>query len=265
MSLFVRMTIASSVACATIATGCGRGSSTPTQAPSSPSANASIGAPSTAAPNIPRSSIHRPTFVTSEGEIDAGTAFAVRLSPGAQPIVVTALHLLGEAGGHPRDIPAAEAPKVLRRVVLLECFPPFTERTATGPVIAIPDAAPLGVESNAGDVLAVRMPDARGIAALPIATDPPAEGAPIWLVAEVTFAEDDAPFMHRAIVIGQDPDGNLVYRYDAKEIDLVATSGAPVVNAAGEVVAINLGGGTERGETFGVGNPMTRVRPLLGR
>jgi hypothetical protein len=55
----------------------------------------------------------------------------------------------------------------------------------------------------------------------------------------------------------------LEYDYGRGGINLGGTSGAPVLNAASEVVAINLGGGENGGKVFGMGNPCTSVLELL--
>lgn len=53
-----------------------------------------------------------------------------------------------------------------------------------------------------------------------------------------------------------------LYRYFLPKPQLRATSGAPVVNAEGEVVAMNLGGWTGK-FTYGIGNGVEGIRSLL--
>jgi S1-C subfamily serine protease len=64
-------------------------------------------------------------------------------------------------------------------------------------------------------------------------------------------------------VVRKSSDSELEYIFDDKKINLAGTSGAPVLNVAGEVVAINLGGGEEGGRFVGMGNPCNSISNLL--
>ena len=69
--------------------------------------------------------------------------------------------------------------------------------------------------------------------------------------------------LHPATCDGKDENGNLVYEFKDRSLNLAATSGAPILNAAGEVVAINVASDAIPGRLFGVGNPVERFRPHL--
>ena len=56
--------------------------------------------------------------------------------------------------------------------------------------------------------------------------------------------------------------GWLLYGFDER-IELRATSGAAVVNAQGQVVAVHAGGGEENGQVVGVGTPVTKFMGAL--
>lgn len=56
---------------------------------------------------------------------------------------------------------------------------------------------------------------------------------------------------------------SLDYIYDVPGVNFAGTSGAPVFNAAGEVVGINLGGGNHNGKTFDFANPAVAFSPLV--
>jgi hypothetical protein len=70
--------------------------------------------------------------------------------------------------------------------------------------------------------------------------------------------------LHRATVIGHEQ-GAMLYAFDDPRIELQATSGAPVVDAGGKLVGINLGGTTAEGspDVVGVGGGLEVVRKAL--
>ena len=68
--------------------------------------------------------------------------------------------------------------------------------------------------------------------------------------------------MHRAVV-NFVSDGELQYRFDESGMDITATSGAPIVNHKGEVVGINIAGGTDGTGFYGFANPVKRFRAVL--
>ena len=95
---------------------------------------------------------------------------------------------------------------------------------------------------------------------LKLAVAAPVNGDTIWLAARV--GESEAR-LHQATVV--QIDGDWMFFEYAAELDLAATSGAPVLNAAGEVVGLNLGGGKmPDGKFVGSANPVTALRAHLG-
>jgi hypothetical protein len=59
-------------------------------------------------------------------------------------------------------------------------------------------------------------------------------------------------------------DGCLLYRFEATH-ELSGTSGSPVVNLAGEVVGIGIGGWQDGYVTYGLAVPVSVVRARLGK
>ena len=218
------------------------GSPAPDKAPATPS--------SPSAPKIrAETAVYKPTFTTTEGEQASGTAFVARLSPSSPLLLVTAHHLFGADGGLDREYAWSELPKFVSKVaaVSIEKSPPVT----AGPAIAIDGATKYAQTGMGGDVAAFAVTAPTDAPALAFATARPAEGAEVWLIAPV---EGSTELRHRAVV-AQVEDEVIAYAFDNAGIKLRATSGAPVVDAAGNVVAINLASGSQDGKTVGFGNP----------
>jgi hypothetical protein len=214
-------------------------------------------------PSVPDGFVLRPTFETTLGKIAAGTAFPVQFPGQDRPLILTAIHLLGPAGGLPDDVPPTEVPRVVKGITLTDCFNPSGPSIKGGAPVVIPGAGPLGKATKAGDVLAFWGPAGPGFRPGRLAAASPAKGERVWLAASLREGAPPAQRLHAATVLGVDESGDLEYRYDNPNLSIRATSGAPVLNAAGEVVAINLGGGRVGKDIHGIGNPVGRFAPHL--
>jgi hypothetical protein len=151
----------------------------------------------------------------------------------------------------------------MKALTLTDCFDSSIHIARPGPPLVIPDAGPLGQATRAPDILAFWGPEGPSVAAGRLAAATPARGVRVWLAASLREGAPPAQRLHPATVLGTDQDGDLLYRFDHPHLSLRATSGAPVPNAAGAVVAINLGGGREGKDLHGVGNPVGRFGPPL--
>jgi hypothetical protein len=207
--------------------------------------------------------LFRPHFSTTQGKFRAGTAFCVRLDGQDEPVLLTALHLLGPSGGLPAEVAPLDVPRVVRGVELEDCFDAGKRVPVGNAALVIAEAARLGKPGKAGDVLAFRVPRTASVHAARLAAQGPAQGEKVWLAASVVGGAPPAQRLHEAQATGTTPEGELVYQFATPGLQLRATSGAPVLNAAGEVVAINLGGYEEGGKVHGIGNPVTQFRPFL--
>jgi len=213
------------------------------------------------APVVAGHPVFRPEFETTEGTIEAGTAFLVKGSD-TQNILVSALHLLGPAGGLPDDINPDAIGKCVLKITLHDLFVDSNELEFGVEPILIPDTAPMGEESKYGDVVAFRIPKDSGKPFV-LSKDLPAVNSPVWMFTQLLDGAPKDQQLHRGIFTGIEDDFFWV-AFDNPNLELRATSGAPILNSEGEVVAINLGGGVSEGVIFGAGNPVTRfAAPLL--
>lgn len=224
-------------------------SAEPSASPSSSTAVEVIG-------HDPEQAWVRPRFDTVDGPIVAGTAFVCEPGPGEPPLLLTAQHLFGPAGGLPRDYEWSEMGTSVRGAEGRD--DEGTVVLKTGPPLVITDAKGMSDEGVGNDLAAFSLLGPARIHALPLAVRAPAVSEAVWLIGPV---ESDDSLRHRATVV-EFGDDYLIYAYD-EPIELRATSGAAVVNTDGEVVAVNLGGGDEGGVTIGVGNPASSVRRHL--
>lgn len=199
-------------------------------------------------------SVFEPRWATDTGTIQAGKAFAVNLDGCLNPLLVSALHLFGPSGGLPQQIEAVDLKKRVLQIELRSIAKPAN--TISFKAISVtPDGAVVGKMpmTGIGDFASFSAPQSMRRFALNVVTSLPAIGQRLLVVTSVLGSA--GPFVFEAEVRGFQ-DGYLVYQFITPGFKVQATSGAPVLNLEGQVVAINLRGGTGRnGETFGSANP----------
>ena len=230
-------------------------------------ASASSAAPS-AAEDAGTTAIFRPVFATPQGAVEAGTAFVAKADRCKEPVLVTAMHLFGPGGG----LKDAMDPDDLRHGVSRAELTGFG-RGAKHMLFEVESLTPNEAQPccqgqpmhGIGDVAAFTAPERLVSVALPLAGTPAVQGQHVTLLAEV-LAPANAGLRHGAVVLGMH-DGMLMYKFDDPTLELRATSGAPIVDDAGQVVAINLSGGhllrTEPAALVGGGNPTAAWRDAV--
>lgn len=217
----------------------------------------------------------RPVFHTSSGDVLAGTAFG--LDVGGRYVVVTAYHLFGPNGGLPSLVPPGEIPAFVPSATVVDAWT-GARVGDTHAALAIPDARPMG-DSAAYDLALFPMDRPSPVDALSIsgkttlrpailAPAPPRTGDPVWVAAPLVGGAPDAPRVLPAQVVEVNADW-VFYRFERADVDLTATSGAPVLDGSGRVVGVHLGGGKVGNELIGSANPLSahadRVEDALGR
>jgi hypothetical protein len=212
-------------------------------------------------PTVPDGFILQPEFQTKKKTFAAGTAFVVKLEGFPRPIILSALHLIGPAGGYPEDVPADKLAQVIDKVTIVDQFTGKNRMWVSQGIITIPEAAPLGKASKAGDIMAVWAPQNAALKPAPLAPKTPAKGEAVWVAARAGGAPATQR-LHRATVALEE-EGKLYYFFDNPKFEATGTSGAPVLNIAGEVVGINIGGGVFEGKVGGVANPSAVFRNHL--
>jgi hypothetical protein len=192
----------------------------------------------------------RPVFSTSDGEVAAGTAFVVTMR--GKQYLFTAHHLFGVAGGLDRDYAWSE---MRERVSGVKGESTFEDISVSGGApFEIAGARALDKSFSGADVAIFPVAQGSRVHALSLSSSLPSTGQKVWMIGEVMGARE----LRHAAIVEEASDGGVLYRFETR-VELRATSGAPVVDEHGRVVAMNLGGGEHEGIVYGIGNPATAM------
>jgi hypothetical protein len=209
-----------------------------------------------APPTPPDHVVFKPTFLTGYDSLTAGTAFVIKI--GTDHFGVTAHHLFGPAAGLEADLSPEQA-KDFAAVLALSSMTNHTHVITTEKMILLPSAHAFSDDDASKDVAAFLLSNYSGPALVAASTTPKA-GDPIYLLARPRGEQRLRIISGRVARISEKM---IQYVYDQGGFNFAGTSGAPVLNESGEVVAINLGGGEFKGREFGFGNPATSFIGLI--
>ena len=210
-------------------------------------------------PEVRKGFVTRPEFTTTEGRFGAGTAFAVEVDGAERRALLSAVHLFGSAGGLDREIPPKDLPGYVREVTCVDAFDGDQVGGASS-LVPLPNASSMNESPGAGDIVAFRIPEGQKFVTAPLAKESPRPGERVWLAAQVLNRTEARRFEAKVVGIA---DSRLYYAYEDPKLELRATSGAAVLNARGEAVGINLGGGESEGVLYGIANPVENFRAAL--
>ena len=212
-------------------------------------------------PKVPTDAVVKPTFMSGYDSFSGGTAFVCEVPGHDGLLLLTAHHLFGSACGLDHEYTWEEMPTAWPAVTGLSIDDPARYVTSAAP-LAIPGAHALDDKSYDKDLAAYRVPAENKLPSLRLATAQPKVHETVFLYARQR-GEAKLRFF-RATVF---PSGNseFMYLFDDSDINLAGTSGAPVLNASGEVVAINIGGTKAADRLFGFGNSCLSIAKLLAR
>lgn len=217
------------------------------------------------APQVADRFVIRPEFQSGSHSFIGTYGFAIRHCSADVVLFVTALHVLDELAKNFRvdcssvnkSYSGQELPNLITRVILYNAFVDrwmFAELGFADSMLVLPRARIGEQEPNAALDIAAFI----GINALlnpaRIAVRDPSIGEPVWLVVK--------HLENRSLqgVVVEKFESSIIFKYAMNTPVPKNSSGAPVINAAGEVVGINVGAGFFGQHWFGYANPATSIR-----
>jgi hypothetical protein len=187
-------------------------------------------------PAYPDDFVGGPEFDTTAGRQAAGTASIVKLKGGTQTYIVSARHLLGPEGGFAKQTPAEKVPEFVKSIDISSFSGGNRHYDVTGLLVPAKQLKPIGGPPVNDMAVYLNQDSSAQSQAVVLADQVPAVGEPVWVIARVRGGVPEGEIMHSAKVISNN--GWLVIQFDNDNIITAGASGAPVLNAAGEVVGV---------------------------
>jgi len=233
---------------------------TPKVAPVAATQPAAAPAPS-GPPTWPDDFVGGPEFITKAGRQGAGTASLVRLKDGTQCYLASARHLLGPDGGFKKQTAAKDVPDFVQSIDLHSFAGGSHTFDVTGLLTGAKD-----LKADGGppidDMALYRLHDSSlQRAALPLAEQLPAIGTPVRVIAHVRGGVPAGQVLQPGKV-SRIPSW-IVIQFDNDAIDTAGASGAPVLNAAGEVIGVYSGHNEMNGHKMGFIIPAPDLAKLI--
>lgn len=210
-------------------------------------------------------SICRPEFIHGDGgKHKAGTAFLLNYNN--QQLLLTAFHLFGPSGGLLKQIGARELPLFIKEINCTQ----ITDKGDQAPyrssqAVVIPNATPLGQSFGYLPTLDISIFRANSPSPnfLKLAENDVKVGDDVWLVAETKGERYKGIYFHHAKVTSIENNSILNFKYDDPTIQLRASSGAPVINAKGDLVGVNAGHYNDLRDTYGISSTLSATKQAL--
>jgi hypothetical protein len=160
----------------------------------------------------------------------------VKLKGGTQTYIVSARHLLGPEGGFAKQTPAEKVPEFVKSIDISSFSGGNRHYDVTGLLVPAKQLKPIGGPPVNDMAVYLNQDSSAQSQAVVLADQVPAVGEPVWVIARVRGGVPEGEIMHSAKVISNN--GWLVIQFDNDNIITAGASGAPVLNAAGEVVGV---------------------------
>ncbi|MGJ8654906.1 MAG: leucine-rich repeat domain-containing protein [Akkermansiaceae bacterium] len=203
--------------------------------------------------------VYKPTFMTGYDSFTGGTAFICENPVGQGKIMVTAMHLFGPACGLEEQYSAEEIPKNFIAVTGLSMSNNKSFVTSVEPMMVVGSNVD-DEDGSSGDIAAYQLPLGSKAESLKLSDIPPKIGDVVYLFGRQRGRAD---LQSIKAVVESVSEEEIVYWYASNKLNMAGTSGAPVINSKGEVVALNTAGGEQDGKLYGFGNPSASMINML--
>lgn len=228
--------------------------------------------PKAEAPALPKYSVVRPIFSAGADSAIAGYAFAASPGEGREPVLLTALHVLDElikkkcinCDNNNEHYTGRELPSAITDVDLYDVYAPNWMMCPVGPagrMLVLPQARTGEKEPLSDlDIAAFRLTGNTKVRPLPLATEPPKVGDAVFNAARI----DGKPgkFMMGQVVV-EITDRTMILKSLNPAEKTPYSSGSPILNQAGEVVGLKVGGGRFKGQRLAHANHIGNIRRHL--
>ena len=211
-------------------------------------------------PNLPAHVVFRPTFLTRDYSFTSGTGFLVEGKSTSSSFLVTVHHIFGPVGGLEEQFSGDLIPAVFLRAVGFS-FDQKPLLLTTDEGVPVHDARKADTKGSERDIALFRVRGWSANKSLELVSKPPAVAEKVWLVLRDT-ARNNLRFAEATVAYESSTE--IRYLLTNADLNYSGASGAPVVNAAGEVVGMHIGLFTSKsGRTFGFACPAAAIREVL--
>jgi S1-C subfamily serine protease len=224
--------------------------------------NAVTAATPAVVPTFPNTFAGEPEFNTTNGRGAAGTASVVKLKNRTQSYIVSVRHLLGPNGAFKRQVAAQDVPAFVRSIRITSFSGAVRNYHVVGLLVPTNRLKADGGEPL--DDLAIylikdKSPQGQAVV---LADKVPAVRTQVWVVSRARGDLPDGKIMQSGRVVRTNSQW-LVFQFDDDRIVTGGRSGAPVLNAAGEVIGVYSGHRMEQGHVFGFAIPAPLIATTI--
>jgi trypsin-like peptidase len=215
--------------------------------------------PTSAQVPLPPDGLFKPTFLTANSSWYAGTAFLLRAPNNPTPLLITCHHLFGPAAGLEQQMSADDIVQQVKGAVALSIQNQKTIVVAPRH-LKVQGAHPFDQTGCDKDLAIFAVESPAKLSPFELSTDSLRPGDPVYMFARLRGTNQ--PKLFPATLARLTPT-SIQYIFADKSIELGGTSGAPILDSDGKVVAMNLGGGEVQGKLLGIGNPASALRKAI--